>query len=152
MDPRICRLRPVSPARQARGNWSSLSQGRKVTWEAATRRSGALADRISEAGLRDHEVCSMRDVSGQDTMHANALLPSTLFWAGKTFAPHHVVEDITSPARERKNIQDFLQERYIAMYQKVVSAVGDVEGVLGFEVSRSRRLPVWTWLTLDYSS
>lgn len=55
----------------------------------------------------------------------------TLFWAGDTFAPKVLVED-------RKggmvSIQKFLQDAYLAMSETVVKAIGDLDGVLGFEV------------------
>jgi quinol monooxygenase YgiN len=37
---------------------------------------------------------------------------------------------------QKKNIQTFLQERYLAMFDKLVETLDGVEGVLGYEVSR----------------
>lgn len=69
------------------------------------------------------------------------MLGSTLFWAGETFAPRCMVNPATglpcdiSPTDEPQNIQTFLQARFLAMYEQLVRATGDVPGVLGFEVS-----------------
>jgi hypothetical protein len=60
---------------------------------------------------------------------------STLFWAGKTFAPNLLVKDPTDQG-QKKNIQTFLQERYLVMFDKLVETLDGVEGVLGYEVSR----------------
>jgi hypothetical protein len=45
-----------------------------------------------------------------------------------------MVDDPTSEPGRKLNIQDFLQERFMKMYEKLVEAVGDVDGVIGFEV------------------
>lgn len=59
---------------------------------------------------------------------------STFFWAGKTFAPNLLVPDPTAGGEE-KNIQTFLQERFLAMFEVLVDSLEGVQGVLGFEVS-----------------
>lgn len=56
---------------------------------------------------------------------------NTAFWGGKMFAPGWEVEG--------ENIQDWLQARYLAMFERLVGAVGGVEGVLGFEVGHPRQ-------------
>lgn len=55
---------------------------------------------------------------------------NTLFWGGKMFAPGWEVEG--------ENVQDWLQERYLRMVRRVVEAVDGVQGVLGFEVRRTK--------------
>jgi hypothetical protein len=60
---------------------------------------------------------------------------STLFWAGKTYAPKLRVKDISS--EQLINIQDFLQECFLNAFDQLVRVVGDCEGVVGFEVRRS---------------
>lgn len=47
------------------------------------------------------------------------------------FAPKLVVEDRTGAS---VSIQNFLQNAYLAMSEEVVRAVGDLEGVIGFEL------------------
>ncbi|KAK1234221.1 hypothetical protein PQX77_002572 [Marasmius sp. AFHP31] len=56
---------------------------------------------------------------------------ATLFWAGDTFAPKLAVKD-----NHGKDVtaQQFLQNAFIDMFEQVVKAVGDLEGVLGFEM------------------
>jgi len=54
----------------------------------------------------------------------------TCFWAGDTFSPKLRVRDGVP-------IQRFLQDTFLDMWEVVVRAVGDLDGVLGFEV----RLP-----------
>lgn len=55
----------------------------------------------------------------------------TLFWAGDTFAPKVKVKDKNG---EFVSIQKFLQDSYLAMSELLVQSVGDLDGVLGFEV------------------
>lgn len=53
------------------------------------------------------------------------------------FAPGLMIDDPTagSPLSGTKiHIQDFLQARYFAMFQTLVSHIGDIPGVLGFEM------------------
>ncbi|KAJ9098743.1 hypothetical protein QFC21_004391 [Naganishia friedmannii] len=76
---------------------------------------------------------------------------NTLFYAGKTFAPSlmvntrtglpsHISAPRTAPHDdgeaddEEQNIQEFLQDRYMGMFERLVRALEGVEGVLGFEV------------------
>jgi hypothetical protein len=51
----------------------------------------------------------------------------TCFWAGDTFAPK-------LRGRDGISIQRFLQDAFLDMWETVVRAVGDLDGVLGFEV------------------
>jgi hypothetical protein len=59
------------------------------------------------------------------------LLYRTCFWAGNTFTPELKIH---GPQGD-KPIQEFLQDAFLAMWAQVVRAVGDLPGVLGFEVS-----------------
>lgn len=55
---------------------------------------------------------------------------STCFWAGDTFAPKLRVKT----AEGELSIQAFLQGTFLNMWGVLAKAVGDLEGVLGFEV------------------
>ncbi|KAF5310381.1 hypothetical protein D9611_012086 [Ephemerocybe angulata] len=61
----------------------------------------------------------------------SAATMATLFWAGDAFAPKLVVED-----RDGKSvsIQAYLQRHFLDMFDEIVKAVGDLEGVLGFQM------------------
>jgi hypothetical protein len=54
----------------------------------------------------------------------------TCFWAGDTFAPKLRVKD----GDKEIPIQQYLQDAFLDMYGVLVQAIGDLEGVLGFEV------------------
>lgn len=54
---------------------------------------------------------------------------STLFWGGETFAPSLKV------GPKGINIQTYLQDAFLAMWGKILDAVGDLDTVMGFEVS-----------------
>ncbi|KDQ56751.1 glycoside hydrolase family 5 protein [Jaapia argillacea MUCL 33604] len=56
---------------------------------------------------------------------------ATLFWAGDTFAPKLRVK---TKGGEEVPVQQFLQDAFLKMWDVVVNAVGDLEGVLGFEL------------------
>ena len=56
---------------------------------------------------------------------------STLFWAGDTFAPKLRVKGHDG---KEVSYQQFLQNAFLDMYDQLVQAVGDLDGVLGFEV------------------
>ena len=61
--------------------------------------------------------------------------PSTLFWAGDTFAPKLQIQRKTkSGVEESVGIQRFLQDAYLDMWQVLAEHVGHLPGVLGFEV------------------
>jgi hypothetical protein len=54
-----------------------------------------------------------------------------LFWAGDTFAPKLLFKNkhgVDVP------IQQFLQNSFLDMFEVLARAVGDLDGVLGFEV------------------
>ncbi|KAF8237581.1 glycoside hydrolase family 5 protein [Tricholoma matsutake] len=56
---------------------------------------------------------------------------STLFWGGDTFAPKLLVKDrrgVDVP------IQQFLQNSFLDMFEVLARAIGDLDGVLGFEM------------------
>ncbi|KAG7096066.1 hypothetical protein E1B28_006746 [Marasmius oreades] len=55
---------------------------------------------------------------------------ATIFWAGETFAPKLTVEY----RGQTMNAQHFLQTTYLDMFDQVVKAVGDLDGVIGFEL------------------
>lgn len=57
---------------------------------------------------------------------------STLFWAGKTYTPKLRVPSLSSEGDV--NIQDFLQDCFLNAFDQLVRAVGECEGVIGFEV------------------
>ncbi|KAL6302254.1 glycoside hydrolase superfamily [Sparassis latifolia] len=56
---------------------------------------------------------------------------ATCFWAGDTFAPKLKVKH---PQGEEVSIQTFLQSTFLDMWAIVVKTVGNLEGVLGFEI------------------
>ena len=55
----------------------------------------------------------------------------TCFWAGDTFAPRLRIR--TRDGRET-SVQQFLQTAFLDMWEVVARTVGDLEGVIGFEV------------------
>nr|XP_019051096.1 cytoplasmic protein [Kwoniella bestiolae CBS 10118]OCF30026.1 cytoplasmic protein [Kwoniella bestiolae CBS 10118] len=60
---------------------------------------------------------------------------NTLFWGGETFAPSLKVPTTTSNGRTTKvNIQTYLQDAFLKMFERLVDAVGDVGSVMGFEL------------------
>ncbi|KAG6846502.1 hypothetical protein H0H93_013557, partial [Arthromyces matolae] len=56
---------------------------------------------------------------------------ATLFWAGDTFAPKLKIKDKNG---NMVSIQQFLQDAFLAMSEVLAQTVGDLEGVLGFEM------------------
>ncbi|KAH9921814.1 glycoside hydrolase superfamily [Fomitopsis serialis] len=56
---------------------------------------------------------------------------ATCFWAGDTFAPKLRVKNTEG---EEVSIQVFLQTAFLNMWKVLAQAVGDLEGVLGFEI------------------
>lgn len=99
---------------------------------------------------------------------------NTAFWAGNVFMPKTVVTDPGSNS-SKVNVQTFLQDRFLDMWEQLAKAVGGLEGVLGFEVSfwsirrstfcqshysedhertssRIRWTTVSTWIRLQYRS
>lgn len=65
--------------------------------------------------------------------HINLLFThsSTLFWAGDVFAPKLRVKNKHD---QEVPIQQFLQNAFLDMWEMVVRAVGDLDGVIGFQV------------------
>lgn len=55
----------------------------------------------------------------------------TLFWAGDTFAPKLRVKNGRG---ENVPIQQFLQNAFLDMFELVARTIGDLDGVIGFEV------------------
>ena len=56
-----------------------------------------------------------------------------MFWGGSTYAPSFIVDGQNGG---KVNIQEYLQEAFLAAVEKLNEAVGDLDGVLGIEVSR----------------
>jgi hypothetical protein len=61
---------------------------------------------------------------------------STCFWAGDALAPKLRIERPArdGPGSETVGIQGYLQEAFLDAIDVLVAAVGDLEGVMGFEV------------------
>jgi hypothetical protein len=57
-----------------------------------------------------------------------------LFWGGSTYAPSFIVDGQNGG---KVNIQEYLQEAFLSAVEKLNEAVGDLDGVLGIEVSRT---------------
>lgn len=55
-----------------------------------------------------------------------------MFWAGDTFAPKLLVKDRNG---DDVPIQKFLQDAYLEMSALLARTLGDLDGVLGFEVN-----------------
>ncbi|KAJ3764474.1 glycoside hydrolase family 5 protein [Lentinula raphanica] len=56
---------------------------------------------------------------------------ATCFWAGDAFAPKL---SITNKNGESISVQKFLQDAYLDMSEMLVKAIGDLQGVIGFEM------------------
>ncbi|KIJ98592.1 glycoside hydrolase family 5 protein [Laccaria amethystina LaAM-08-1] len=56
---------------------------------------------------------------------------ATCFWAGATYAPKLLVKDRHG---KEVSIQEYLQSAFLDMWELVARSVGDLEGVLGFEM------------------
>ena len=81
---------------------------------------------VSEVGRSDHGVSSHN--------YCLALLTRrqrTCFWAGDTFAPKLRVKSKDS---KEMSVQQFLQNAFLDMWETVARTVGDLDGVIGFEV------------------
>ncbi len=63
----------------------------------------------------------------------------TLFWGGDAFAPKL---KLRNKHGEEVSAQQFLQDAFLDMFEVLARAVGDLEGVIGFEVSLS-------WFSVD---
>ncbi|KAH6903281.1 cytoplasmic protein [Coprinopsis sp. MPI-PUGE-AT-0042] len=61
----------------------------------------------------------------------SAATMATLFWGGDIFAPKLTVDDGTG---SRVPIQQFLQSAFLKMWEEVAKAVGDLDGVIGFQM------------------
>ena len=84
------------------------------------------------AGYQKLAAATMKWVRNLDLVRADQC--STLFWGGSTFAPSLMVP--SSGGRKKANIQDYLQNAFLAAVEKLVEAVGDVDTVMGFEVGK----------------
>lgn len=87
-----------------------------------------MANGVSEGSRSYHGVRH----HPSNPLLADETLHRTCFWGGDTFAPKVKVK---SPTGEEVSIQSFLQTTFLNMWEMVIKAVGDLEGVLGFEVS-----------------
>lgn len=56
---------------------------------------------------------------------------STCFWAGDVFARKLKVK---TGKGDEVSVQSFLQDAFLNAWERLVKAVGDLEGVIGFEV------------------
>ncbi|KAI0089638.1 glycoside hydrolase family 5 protein [Irpex rosettiformis] len=56
---------------------------------------------------------------------------ATCFWAGDTFTPKVKVKN---HAKEEVSIQTFLQNAFLDMWELVAKTLGDLDGVIGFEI------------------
>ena len=63
---------------------------------------------------------------------------STLFWAGATFAPS--VKVSRTEAKKAINIQQYLQDAFLAAFDKLLEATADIDSVMGYEVISSQIL------------
>nr|ODN96011.1 cytoplasmic protein [Cryptococcus depauperatus CBS 7855] len=59
---------------------------------------------------------------------------NTLFWGGETFAPSLEIATQINGKWASKNIQQYLQEAFLAVTSKLVQSVGDLDTVMGFEL------------------
>ena len=59
------------------------------------------------------------------------LLLRTCFWAGDTFAPKLKIKARNG---QQVPVQQYLQTAYLNMFEVVASKLGDLDGVLGFQV------------------
>lgn len=74
-------------------------------------------------------------------------LYSTCFWGGDIFAPKLKVK---SSDGQYVSIQTFLQSAFMRMWEVVVKSVGDLDGVLGFEVRTAISLLHSTIMKIDH--
>jgi hypothetical protein len=72
-------------------------------------------------------------------LSASFFIFSTCFWAGDFLASKiRVTRPVRDPRRsgetEVVGIQTYLQDAFFASFKQLVDAVGDLEGVIGYEV------------------
>ncbi|KAG8740377.1 hypothetical protein FRC10_004386 [Ceratobasidium sp. 414] len=96
-----------------------------VTWEAIEHEGP-----LPEARGIDNGVCSYY-FGPPLCLLTHFTVLSTLFWAGKTYAPKLWVP---ASSGQEVNIQDFLQDCFLNAFDELVRAVGDLESVIGFEM------------------
>lgn len=89
-------------------------------WGSCVGGSGAPAWTVGLAGLEE----TLDNAQKQEMMY-------TLFWAGRKMAPETLVEGA--------NIQDYLQERYIAAMKHTARRVKDCKTVVGFGIMAEGR-------------
>ena len=107
----------------------------RARWWTLGGRTRFMAMRVSKACSRNYGVgivlirtaTTAGPIQWLWLMSAPGVLYRTCFWAGDTFAPKIRVRDGVP-------IQGFLQDAFLDMWEAVAHAVGDLDGVLGFEV------------------
>ena len=100
---------------------------RRARWWTHGGRTRSVAVRLPETrGCDDGVRLPFRHVRRGPSLIV-LLWCRTCFWAGDTFTPKLRVRDGVP-------IQHFLQDAFLDMWETVVRAVGDLDGVLGFEV------------------
>ena len=95
--------------------------------EVATQR---LSAGYGRAGIRSSQLRRWRETSSLVVVtvsYHRSFHCRTCFWAGDTFAPKLRVRDGVP-------VQRFLQDAFLDMWEAVARAIGDLDGVLGFEV------------------
>lgn len=113
--------------------WSRYAGGSGApawTLEAAGFDLNALEDTGAAwlKGVRGHELsANERGLWPTGYTKLSASTMATLFWGGEIFAPKLQIEG--------QNIQTYLQSKFLDVWTALVKAVGDLDSVIGFEVS-----------------
>ena len=112
-------------------------------WSRYTGGSGAPAWTVSAVGFDIHKIemagaAWLKGVKGGGHVESErglwpcgyqklaAATVATCFWAGDVFAPKLKVDGVP--------IQKYLQDKYFAAWELLAKTVGDLEGVIGFQV------------------
>lgn len=76
---------------------------------------------------------------------------STCFWAGDTLAPKLRIDrpKRDGSGHESVGIQAYLQEAFLDAIDVLVAAVGDLQGVVGFEVGPCEGSPLCPLVHVD---
>ncbi|WWC65076.1 uncharacterized protein I303_107690 [Kwoniella dejecticola CBS 10117] len=112
--------------------WTSAAAGFDLSTDGENL---ALSGAAFLDGIKGGRLSGERGLWPTGYQKLAAATMNTLFWAGETFAPSFMVLSDTSDGKQKKvNIQTYLQDAFLSMFRKLVSAVGDVESVMGFEL------------------